>query len=127
MLLGTTPNVGSGSTGVMSSAAGALRAGAVVRSSNAAFGRDSGLSGHHELLSRCIDEEDELMGMSPDMPSMMRSPAAGFGDFMKQAQGGTAQVAQQSSLAAAAAASNEQVPTMTSTYLHSDGTAPQDT
>ena len=114
MLLGTTPNVGS--AGIMSSSA--LRAGAAARATHAAFGRES-TAVHHDLLPRCIDEEDELMGMSPDMPSMMRSPAgvAGFSEFMKQ---GIGHQASQSSLAAAAAASNEQVPTMVGAFSAQD-------
>ena len=112
MLLGTTPNVGS--AGVTSSA---LRAGAAARATHAAFGRESNFH-TTEVLSRCIDEEDELMGMSPDMPSMMRSPAAVavFSDFMKQRGQGS----NQSSLAAAAAAPNEQVPTMVGAFSAQD-------
>ena len=109
MLLGTTPNVNSGVAGELAAAAtSAVRSGAVVRANSAAFARENG---HNELLARCIDEEDELMGMSPDMPSMMRSPAAGFTDYMKRGPA-TYEAPGQSSLAAAAAAPNEQVSTM---------------
>ena len=117
MILGTTPNVGSGTTGTMLAAA-AVRSGAAARANASAYARENV---HHELISRCIDEEDELMGMSPDIPSMFRSPlgGAGFGDFMKAHGAAVAQ----SSLVAAAAASNEQVPTMTRPFLHTDNPA----
>ncbi len=121
MLLGTTPNLGSGLAGggLAAAAASVARAGAVVRANSAAFARGSG---HNDPIPRCVDEDDELMmdGMSPDLPSMIRSPISGvgFSDYLKQtfanAASGSGPV--QSSLAAAAAAPNEQVPTMVSTY-----------
>ena len=115
MLLGTTPNLGSGSTGGAMTAAAQLRSGAAARAS-AAYARDN--SRHQEALTRCIDEEDDLMGMSPDMPSMLRSPqpGSGFVDFMasKQQHHGVSTV--QSSLVAAAEAPNECVPTMANAF-----------
>lgn len=112
MLLGTTPCVGSGSAGGAMNAAAQLRSGAAARAT-AAYAREN------SAIARCIDEEDDLMGMSPDMPSMLRSPqpGSGFVDFMaskQQQQCGQSTV--QSSLVAAAEAPNECVPTMASAF-----------
>ena len=114
MLLGTTPNLGSGSAGGDMKAAAQLRSGAAARAT-AAYARDNL---HQDAITRCIDEEDDLMGMSPDMPSVLRSPqpGSGFVDFMasKQQHHGVSTV--QSSLVAAAEAPNECVPTMANAF-----------
>ncbi|GAX73078.1 hypothetical protein CEUSTIGMA_g531.t1 [Chlamydomonas eustigma] len=120
MLLGTTPNIGSATVG-MSAVAQAGHTTSVVRLSSAAFARGSGVSDAMCGLGRVLDEEDDLMGMSPDLPSMIRSPmsSTGFTDFLKNTFVGPSSVngGGHSSIAAAAAATNEQVPTLKNVFM----------
>lgn len=80
LMLGTTPNLGSTPNMFNQSAANAVRPGASAFCSNICDA---------DLLHG-LDDDDELMGMSPDIPSMIRSPniaSPGFSDFMLKAFG----------------------------------------
>lgn len=101
LMLGTTPNLGSTPGGVVgrpivSGSNAAVRPGAATAASSmAATNTTAGFSNNSHindvLLGRTFpDDDDELMGMSPDIPSMIRSPnvgSGGFGEFMRKAFG----------------------------------------
>lgn len=101
MILGATPNFGS-----LTNAVGG-------------FARRSSLgpcveNGFHSGLLGGMDDIDDLMGMSPDMPLMIRSPelgSSGFESFIRKTFGtagddATSKVAVGGATAAAAAAAN---------------------
>jgi len=87
MMLGTTPNFGitPGDRNGRSSAANAVRTGTTPPSGM--FVRDNGSLGDIFNSGTLGDDDDDLMGMSPDLPSLIRSPniaSPGFSEFMRQ-------------------------------------------
>ena len=92
MLLGTTPNLGSTPTFNQRGAVrGAGTSGALPGTSGPGTSVGGLFSNGVSELLRGLhhhDDDDELMGMSPDIPSMIRSPdisSPGFDDFMRKA------------------------------------------
>ncbi len=95
MLLGTTPVLGSaGPAGMVNASARMTGAAAVVREAShgmmhSRISGDSIMPVQDGLVRHGLDlEEDDLMGMSPDLPSMIRSPmvGTGFADYMQNQQ-----------------------------------------